>query len=74
LRFTRPFAHVAHRLGGIQKKIEGDLLQFDPIASNRRQASLKLFVVIVASENRLKQVMLEPPGAVRSGKQSHRSP
>jgi len=32
------------------------------------------FVVIVASENRLKQVMLEPPGVVRSGKQSHRSP
>ena len=32
------------------------------------------FVVIVASENRLKQVMLEPPRVVRSGKESRRSP
>ena len=32
------------------------------------------FVVIVASENRLKQVMLQPPKAVQPGKQLHRSP
>ena len=32
------------------------------------------FVVVVVSENRLKQVMLEPPSVVRSGKESRRSP
>ena len=32
------------------------------------------FIVIVASENRLKQVMLEPPSIARSGKESRRSP
>ena len=41
-QFARALAQAAHGLDGVQRQVEEDLLQFDPVAANGRQAFCKL--------------------------------